>query len=78
MQPLHLERFLELVRQSFLAQSQVEAMEAEMAQELQREAEARSAAPDEAMEGGTAVQEAGPSLLLDEAGGGKAGGDGQR
>ena len=42
-----------------------------MAQELQREAEARNAAPDEAMEGG-------PSLLLDESGGGKAGGEGQR
>ena len=78
MQPVHLERSLELVRQVFLAQSQVEAMEAEMAQELQREAEARSAAPDETMEGGTAMQEAGPSLLLDEAAGGKAGGEGQR
>ena len=49
-----------------------------MAQELQREAEARNGVPDETIEGGTAMQEAGPSLLLDEAAGGKAGGKGQR
>ncbi len=49
-----------------------------MAQELQREAVARQAAPDEAVEAGTAVQETTLSLLLDEAAGGKAGADGQR
>ena len=48
---------------------QAEAMETEMAEELQREREARSAALEEGGEGDEAVQEAGPALVLAEADG---------
>ena len=48
---------------------QVEAMETEMAEELQREAEARSAALVEGGDSDQAVQEAGPALVLAEADG---------
>ena len=57
---------------------QVEAMEAEMAQELQREAETRSAVREDGSEGEKAVQTGGPSLVLDEAAGDMGGGEGQR
>ena len=48
---------------------QVEAMETGMAEELQREAEARSAALVEGGGSDKAVQEAGPALVLAEADG---------
>ena len=57
---------------------QVEVMEAEMAQELQREAEARNAVQDEDSAGAKAVQTSSPSLVLDEAAGKICGGEGQR
>ena len=55
---------------------QVEAMEAEMAHELQREAQAQSAARNEGDEG-IAMQAGGPALVLDEAAG-TSGSEGQR
>lgn len=57
---------------------QVEALEAEMAQELQRESEARRAAQDQGGEGAKAVQPGGPSLVLDEAAGQMGDGKGLR
>lgn len=57
---------------------QVEIMEAEMAQELQREAEARISVPEEDSEGAQAVQTSSPSLVLDEAAGKMGGEEGQR
>ncbi len=57
---------------------QVEAMEAEMTQELQREADARSAVVEGASEGAKAVQTSSPALVLDEAAGQMGGDDGQR
>ena len=54
-------------------------METEMAQELQREADARSAVvAEEGSQGATAVQTTGPSLVLDEAAGQMGGDDAQR
>ena len=56
----------------------MEALEAEMAQELQRESEARRAAQDQGGEGAKAVQPGGPSLVLDEAAGQMGDGKGLR
>ena len=57
---------------------QVEAMETEMAEELQREAEARNAVDEEDSEGAKPLQTSSPSLVLDEAAGKMGDGEKQR
>ena len=53
-------------------------METEMAEELQREAEARNAVDEEDSEGAKPMQTSGPSLVLDEAAGKMGDGEKQR
>lgn len=57
---------------------QVEAMETEMAEELQREAEARNAVDEEDGEGAKPMHTTTPSLVLDEAAGEMSDGEKKR